>query len=699
MSIAKMDDVFFKNMLFCLLLLFPYQSTSLPLCTNLRAPMASKNPLDFCPYNGTVCCTSSEDSQIEKNFQNMNISDPTCSSIVKSVICATCDKFSAELYKISSPSPRSVPVLCESSASAVKLSSLATPGNRKFCSSVWDACQNSLIANSPFAPSLQNTAGVSQNSSASKLTDLWQSKDDFCRAFGAPLADDSLCYSGKPIELNKTETIPPSGMCLEKIGDGTYLNMVAHPDGSNRAFFATQAGKVFLATIPDQDSGQALGLDESSPFVDLSDQVHLDTNFGLFGLAFHPNFSQNGRFFASFNCDKVTNPGCFGRCACNSDVGCDPSKLGAPASSQPCQFHTIVSEYTANGTEAAPSMAQHAKPTEVRRIFSMGLPYKSTAGGQLLFGPQDGYLYLMMGDGGPKGDPLNFSQNKKSLLGKIMRLDVDNIPSKQETADLHSWGNYSTPRDNPYADDKELAPEIWALGLRNPWRCSFDSERPSYFICGDVGQDTYEEVDIITKGGNYGWRVYEGPLVFTSQPASGSNTSADSIEPILPVAGYTHSEVNKKTGSASISGGYVYRSKTDPCMYGSYLYGDLYGENIWAALENPIDSGKFSAQNITFGCAQDTPMSCASAAKGPLPALGYVFSSGQDNNKDVFILTSSGVYRIVRPSRCNYSCSKETPTTNAKPTPPAPSHTQHIRPHLVPALFLSLLLLLLEVPY
>lgn len=152
----------------------------------------------------------------------------------------------------------------------------------------------------------------------------------------------------------------------------------------------------------------------------------------------------------------------------------------------------------------------------------MGLPFTSHHAGQILFGP-DGYLYFMMGDGGGGADPYNFSQNKKSLLGKIMRLDVDNIPSgytlafvyvvakfvtchsiigmffvvyqdpqmssgASEISKMGLWGNYSIPKDNPFREDKELEPEIWAIGLRNPWRCSFDSSRPSYFMCADVGQ-------------------------------------------------------------------------------------------------------------------------------------------------------------------------------------------------------------------
>lgn len=144
----------------------------------------------------------------------------------------------------------------------------------------------------------------------------------------------------------------------------------------------------------------------------------------------------------------------------------------------------------------------------------MGLPFTTHHGGQILFGPKDGYLYFMMGDGGSKGDPHNFAQNKRSLLGKIMRLDVNNVPGNNNMLHIRSifthmnmefdlgsclldakamsqfqlWGNYTIPKDNPFTQDKNMLPEIWAMGVRNPWRCSFDSERPSYFLCADVGE-------------------------------------------------------------------------------------------------------------------------------------------------------------------------------------------------------------------
>ncbi|XP_015967680.1 HIPL1 protein [Arachis duranensis] len=698
----KKGVLFSTTFLFCCLVLLLDCAVSLPLCVDSRAPFTLNKTLGFCPYNGSTCCNSTQDAQIQKQFQAMKVSDPACASVLKSILCARCDPFSAELYTVQS-SPRSVPVLCNSTVPANSSQSKAA-AVEDFCSQVWDTCQTVYITNSPFAPSLQGQArGPQIKANATKLTNLWQSKTDFCSAFGGTSTNTSVCFEGEPVALNKTTTPinPPLGLCLEKIGNGSYLSMAAHPDGSNRAFFSNQMGKVWLATLPDKESGGTLKLDESSPFVDLTDQVYFNTLFGMMGMAFHPNFAQNGRFFASFNCDKSKWSGCNGRCACNSDVNCDPSKIGTDHGSAPCQYQTVIAEYTANGTGSQPSSAESAKPTEVRRIFTMGLPYTSHHGGQILFGPEDGYLYFMMGDGGGSGDPNNFSQNKKSLLGKIMRIDVDNIPSAAEISKLGLWGNYSIPKDNPFSEDKDLQPEIWALGLRNPWRCSFDSERPSYFVCADVGQDLYEEVDLITKGGNYGWSVYEGPYLFNPTQSVGGNTSVKSINSIFPILGYNHSVVNKNEGSASITGGYVYRSTTDPCTYGRYLYGDLYAGAIWAATEDPENSGNFSTNKTPFKCAHDSAIKCDSAPGSSLPALGYIFSFGEDNNKDVYILASAGVYRVVRPSRCSYACSLEkTTATNPTSQPPGPSPSLAIRwsnvsGYLMLLQFSSILLILL----
>ncbi|XP_043817940.1 HIPL1 protein-like isoform X2 [Manihot esculenta] len=216
--------------------------------------------------------------------------------------------------------------------------------------------------------------------------DLWQSKTDFCEAFGRASAD-GLCFNGEPVTLNNTGSpSPPAGLCLEKIGNGSYLTMVGHPDGSNRAFFSSQPGKIWLATIPEEGSGGILEIDESNPFIDLTDEVYFNSEIGLLGMTFHPNFAQNGRFFASFICDKFRWPGCVGRCSCNSDVHCDPSMLVSDNGVQPCQYHIVVAEYSVNNTAVEASLATAAKSLEVRRILAMGLRGKKGERRELVSG-------------------------------------------------------------------------------------------------------------------------------------------------------------------------------------------------------------------------------------------------------------------------------------------------------------------------
>lgn len=266
----------------------------------------------------------------------------------------TCDPFSAELFRVNS-ARRQVPVLCNSTVTANSTQSNQATNN--FCSKLWNVCQNISILNSPFAATLQGRVAAPMNSSSSKLSDLWQSQKEFCDAFGGASDDGLACFDGSPVTLNDTKTgTPPSGMCLEKIGNGSYLNMVAHPDGSNRAFFSNQKGQIWLATIPKESSGGTLELNEDSPFLDLTAEVHFDIEFGLMGIAFHPKFAENGRFFASFNCDKAQWPACTGVCACNSDVNCDPSKLDPDNGAQPCQYQSVISEFTVNGTTSEPSL-------------------------------------------------------------------------------------------------------------------------------------------------------------------------------------------------------------------------------------------------------------------------------------------------------------------------------------------------------
>lgn len=264
-----------------------------------------------------------------------------------------CNPFSAELFTIE-PKLRTVPVLCNSTSLG---SSQSKDTTKDFCAQVWDTCKEIPISNSPFAPSLQGSAGVAVSSS--KITDFWTSETNFCKAFGGSSSDKLVCFNGRSASFNSTPDLPsPKGLCLERITNGSYLSMSPHPDGSNRVFLANQAGQIWLATVPEQGSGKTLGIDESRPFLDISDQVHLDAEFGLLGLAFHPFFTTNGRFFVSYNCDKTQSASCSGRCACNSNAGCDPSKLGTSNGAEPCQYQSVVAEFTVNATSSTPSTVQ-----------------------------------------------------------------------------------------------------------------------------------------------------------------------------------------------------------------------------------------------------------------------------------------------------------------------------------------------------
>ncbi|MCL7022124.1 hypothetical protein MKW94_003464, partial [Papaver nudicaule] len=302
-------------------------SASHPLCLDSKAPFTPKIPLRFCPNDeNTVCCDSNQDLELKKAFQYMNISDPACFSLVKSILCAKCNRFSADLFGIDFGT-RTVPVLCTHS----EKSTLSNTSSNDFYSRVWDACKAEHIINSPFVPSLQGRTVDPVSSTPSKLTDICQSKGHFCSIFGGSLEDRLVCFNGSSTLLHNTvNPLPPSGICLEQITNGPYLYLAAHPDGSNRVFLASQQGKIWLATVPEEGNGEELVIDESNLFLDLTGSVHLD------------RFVHNGRFFASYICDGDKLPGCSGKCACNTDVNCDPSKLPLIYGSRACRFYVGV---------------------------------------------------------------------------------------------------------------------------------------------------------------------------------------------------------------------------------------------------------------------------------------------------------------------------------------------------------------------
>ena len=295
---------------------------------------------------------------------------------------------------------------------------------------------------------------------------------------------------------------------------------VAQPrDGSGRLFVVEQPGRIKLL---------APGAAGPTDFLDIRDRVLSGGERGLLGLAFHPRFSSNGRFFVNY----TRRPD------------------GA----------TVIAEF-----KVARGNRNGADPATEVMLLVVAQPFPNHNGGMVEFGP-DGFLYIGLGDGGAGNDPGNRAQNVDDLLGKLLRIDVDR-PAGPGLP-------YSSPPSNPFFGAGLGRAEIFALGLRNPFRFSFDRATGELWL-GDVGQDAIEEIDVITAGGNYGWRVFEGTRCTGLGPASCTTPGF-----IPPVAEYRHTG-----GRCSVTGGYVYRGRAGSLPAGAYVYGDFCSGEIFL-LEN-----------------------------------------------------------------------------------------------------------------
>ncbi len=303
------------------------------------------------------------------------------------------------------------------------------------------------------------------------------------------------------------------------------LDLQNAADGTGRLFVVEQAGLIKVI-----QNGQVL----AQPFLDIRDRVG-DEGFerGLLGLAFHPRYIQNGYFYVNY----TDNSG-----------------------------NTVISRFSISASDP-----NRADPASELKLLGIGQPYANHNGGVVAFGP-DGYLYIGLGDGGSGGDPLGAGQSLDTLLGKILRIDVD------------QGERYAIPADNPYAGSGEVFQEIWASGLRNPWRFSFDRATGGLYIA-DVGQNKYEEINFVpagTPGGlNFGWDYFEA-----SQPFEGD--SGDASRYVFPVAEYDHGQ------GCSVTGGVVYRGADLPEWAGVYLYGDFCSGRVWGLL--PTETGWQNAQ-------------------------------------------------------------------------------------------------------
>jgi glucose/arabinose dehydrogenase len=354
-------------------------------------------------------------------------------------------------------------------------------------------------------------------------------------------------------------------------------------DSSDRVFIVEQRGRIRIIEN---------GLVNPTPFLDIQERVNCCREEGLLGLAFPPEYTQKGYFYVYYT-----------RLDGNNQVS---------------RFHI----------SADMNIADPGSEEEI--LFLHHPTYSNHNGGQLAFGP-DGYLYIGTGDGGGSGDPDHNAQNVESLLGKILRIDVEPAGSTPIIGDFSNYfpllmvGNnlpdrgYTIPHDNPFLGNAQAHPEIWALGLRNPWRFSFDTVTNDLYIA-DVGQNAREEVNFqpasSTGGENYGWDILEGSLCYS--PSSGCVPPPDYS---APVAEYGHDL------GCSITGGGIYRGSEYPSLQGIYLYGDFCSGQIWGLVN---DGSGWQSQQLL-----DSSLQISS------------FGSDEEGNLHVADLNAGQIYRIV----------------------------------------------------
>ena len=339
-------------------------------------------------------------------------------------------------------------------------------------------------------------------------------------------------------------------------------NLVQPDDGHDHIFVTEQAG--YVRVFPNDHR-----VTEADTFLDIGDRVNEGGNEeGLLGLAFDPDYKDNGYFYVYYS-------------------------AASPRRSVLSRFSVSLND---------PKRADHNSETVIMQVAQ---PFSNHNGGQIAFGP-DGYLYVGLGDGGSRGDPHRNGQNAGTLLGSILRIDVKDVSDSR---------GYQVPPNNPLVGVPGAREEIWAYGLRNPWRFSFD-ERTGALWAADVGQNRLEEVDVVKKGLNYGWNVMEGTQCF-SPP---SDCDMAGLE--LPVAEYSRSD-----GNCSVTGGYVYGGRGMPSLLGAYVYGDYCSGRIWGL--------RYDGSSVTeHMLLADSDLS--------------ITSLGQDLDLNLYVLSrNDGIYRLV----------------------------------------------------
>jgi glucose/arabinose dehydrogenase len=381
--------------------------------------------------------------------------------------------------------------------------------------------ENGPVATAPIAPTRSvatATALPAETPAATASLEPTATEEAEPTAEPPPAVTSTPAETPAPTELPPPPGEPVTAVTLVPVAQGFEAPTFVGSAGDERLFVVEQRGRIRIV-----QNGEVL----AEPFLDIRDQVGSGANEqGLLSVAFHPDYDRNGYFFVNYT-DRNGN--------------------------------TVISRFEVSDD---PDRANHGSEMVLLQINQ---PYGNHNGGQLKFGP-DNYLYVGMGDGGSAGDPQNHGQNPSTLLGALLRLDVDFAGD---------GANYGIPPDNPYVGDEAGRNEVWAIGLRNPWRFSFDRVTGDLYVA-DVGQNQYEEVNVVPAGEgaglNYGWNFMEGNHCYRD----GCDPSAY----YAPVAEYSHG-----AGECSVTGGYVYRGAAFPEMAGNYFYGDYCSGRLWALFQ------------------------------------------------------------------------------------------------------------------
>ncbi|KAM3875256.1 HHIP-like protein 1 [Diretmus argenteus] len=596
-----------------LLLFLASQGCCHPQCLDYKPPFEPRQPLVFCKdYSKFGCCDQQKDEEISKRFYTImdyfdNWGTITCGKFIRTILCQECSPYAAHLYDAEDANTpmRVLPGLCSD-----------------YCSEYWHQCRYSLsILLEDLDATMPGTGPGNLARIANLTAGIEEDQQRFCDFL--VLKDKQYCYPNvltnadlnANLGLVRADSDGCLELCLQEVANGLRnpVAMVHADDGTHRFFVAEQLGYVWVYL--------ANGSRVDRPFLNLTQAVLTSPwagdERGFLCIALHPRLSTVRKAYVYYSVS----------------VG--------------KQERIRISEFTLSTHDE--NQLDHSSE---RTILEVVEPASNHNGGQLLFG-HDGYLYIFIGDGGRAGDPFGKfgnSQNKSTLLGKALRIDVDN----------DDGAPYSIPSDNPFLGEKEARPEIYAYGVRNMWRCSIDRGNPATgqgrgrMFCGDVGQNKYEEVDLIVKGGNYGWRAKEGfscydrKLCMNSSLGESPFWAADESNDILPIFAYPH-----KLGK-SVTGGYIYRGCQMPNLNGLYIFGDFMSGRLMSLMEDTT-TGKWQYNEICMGRDQTCrfPKLINSFYK-------YIISFGEDEAGELYFLATGApsaharagvIYKIVDPSR------------------------------------------------